>query len=235
MNEKQEKKFEYSFDLYQIAHGKLDYVMKQMAKDFWIRALDANGIYSKQEMKPAFDDACKGFESLAYGLTRMSEKLSKAVDAGIEKANADCIKGSSLFKPSTGYGVDKETKHSAPDWVIEMMKTGKPVKCNVQNNIYKSIENIVGYDIKNKLYIAENGLKWINAEPITEWKPQIGEAVFARYKGLEGKYITVIGRVYKIKDDWYHIKSVDDFNVFTVIAYIKPFNASSIGKKWEEI
>jgi len=84
-------------------------------------------------------------------------------------------------------------------------------------------------------YLGTNGW-WRFAEPITEWKPQIGDAVFARYKNKEDRYITVTGRVYKIRDDWwYHIKCVDDFNVLTGMEHIKPFNASKIGKPWGEI
>ena len=192
----------------------------------------------KQEMKPAFDDTCKAFESLAYGLTRMSEKLSKAIDAGIEKANDE-----KLCEELSMKDFKVTHKHSAPDWVIEMMKTGKPVKCIV-NGKYEDV--ITGYDIVSrnpykscKRWLSESlgreqqdETYYNTAKPITEWKPQIGDAVFANYQTrvfigtiIHNEYPFI---AWKVKEQSGRIYSYGK-------ADIKPFDASKIGKPWSEI
>jgi hypothetical protein len=126
--------------------------------------------------------------------------------------------------------------NAAPEWVIEMMRMGKAVRCNVgEGELPSPIEvDIIGYRIKEKArYRSTTGTWWEHAEPIPAWQPQDGEAVFV----LKGT-------------DWdVHVarfSHVDEYNMIRVImregnehgfsrSLVKPFDASKIGKPWSEI
>lgn len=70
---------------------------------------------------------------------------------------------------------------SAPEWVIDMMRTGNPVRCKVWDDISPGSETdvyVTGYDIKAvKPYCDEFETTWQHAEPIPAWKPKDGEQV----------------------------------------------------------
>jgi len=128
------------------------------------------------------------------------------------------------------------TESSAPAWVIYMMRTGKPVRCEVAND-EEELERkcyVTGYDIKAvDSFSDEYGTTWKYARPIPAWKPQDGEAVF-----FQCDTVGHVGRVIEniVNDGFYYgLRASDGEYLTRSIAGVKPFDASKIGKPWSEI
>jgi hypothetical protein len=118
----------------------------------------------------------------------------------------------------------------APDWVIEMMKTGEPVRCKCRADNQANYEELMvcGYDISpGAKYRTIGGRWWPHAEPLPKWQPKDGEAVlfgcsFMGKSTYAGVYFD--GVVY-----------FRDGNMAAADCTFIPFNASQAGKPWSEV
>jgi hypothetical protein len=119
---------------------------------------------------------------------------------------------------------------AAPEWVIEMMRTGKEVRCKVwdTNKSNKAEHLIIGYLTNYPLpYFCDQGTAWKHAEPISSWQPKDGDAVIYRTGiGNTASGIFKRGRIYSGEN------SYDAEN-----ARMLPFenNESKVGHTWSEI
>lgn len=171
---------------------------------------------------------------------KYSEKLNwkpkqyEIVLEGIERANEEEKKNIHCYGRDTFHS--RNNNHPAPDWVIEMMKTGKPVKCMVRTDIGDKEIDIVGYSVSpREKYIATNGAEYTYAEPVTEWKPKQGDVVFANiwHGGTEMKVHKVV--IQEINDTNVECFETTPMTVKVSRSSIKPFDASKIGNPWDEI
>jgi hypothetical protein len=128
--------------------------------------------------------------------------------------------------------VNDETT-AAPEWVIEMMRTGKAVRCRAWEDgglIFFRV--IVGFcfDVEYSFY-DDHGSTWKHAEPIPAWHPKDGEAVFYQCDSIAhiGKMVT------KESDGNYSIRIVNGDIAIRDPMAVKPFDASKIGQPWSEI
>ena len=128
-------------------------------------------------------------------------------------------------------GIGDTTVSAAPEWVIDMMRTGKPVRCKVwDDGMIERDHRIIGYRVVGeKPYIDNMSASWDHAEPISAWRPKDGEVVLYN----AGTDIAGIGTY--IKGRVYH--GNNSFDVVRSGARLKPFNGdeSKIGTSWSEI
>jgi len=118
-----------------------------------------------------------------------------------------------------------KTYPAAPEWVIEMMMTGKSVRCKCWDDCkgHASYEDITGYDLSsNYPFIGENQ-GWKHAEPTPEWDPKDGENVLWNNAGTSTLGYYEKGKVWN--DTVYR-------PVGTLL--LKPFSGdvADIGKPW---
>ena len=138
---------------------------------------------------------------------------------------------------ANGIGEDvkgKDDEAAAPQWVIDMMRTGKPVRCRVWDEDEKGGgESLVdGYCLCSGggeyRYEDTMGTPWKHAEPIPAWKPKDGESVLFCDDDNHGRAMAGFirnGILYArglMCADWEKREKV------------KPFDASKIGKPWSE-
>jgi len=129
----------------------------------------------------------------------------------------------------------KDETTAAPEWVIEMMRTGKAVRCKVwdTNESNKAEHLIIGYLTNYPLpYFCDQGTAWKHAEPIPAWRPQDGEAVLFRHRENVGcEWESSLGTFSKGKIYFGNHK------VTAMLLVFKEFDGdfSKIGKPWSEI
>jgi len=129
----------------------------------------------------------------------------------------------------------KDETIAAPEWVIEMMRTGRAVRCRAVNQTTNATMTINGYQLDSTypyLGYDDSGEydTWADVEPLPAWKPKDGEAVFA---GYGNGY--VVGRIERIVLDVAHVHDTNCRTFTYNIKDLKPFDASKIGKPWIEI
>lgn len=130
-------------------------------------------------------------------------------------------------------GISDTTESAAPAWVIDMMRTGKPVRCKVWDDDAGAGQHsaVDGYCLctggREYRYEDTDGTPWKHAEPIHAWKPKDGEAVLTRVfdKAEVGAFKD--GHIC-IRDTKHRIEEVG-------MDAIKPFNYSNVGRPWSEI
>jgi hypothetical protein len=134
--------------------------------------------------------------------------------------------------------------NGAPEWVIEIMRTGKSVRCKVWDGHIKygfGYAYITGYDINEfASFIGysdnenESGSydRWIHAVPILAWTPKEGEAVFC----FGDKTGITIEKVRMVADNLvWTINLKGEASRSWDYDRVKPFDASNIGKTWSDI
>ena len=133
---------------------------------------------------------------------------------------------------ANGIGEDvkgKDDEAAAPQWVIDMIRTGNPVRCKVWNGPEYTGDTtfIDGYRIGAQ-YPFLGVQRWQYAEPIPAWKPKDGESVLFCDDDNHGRAMAGFirnGILYArglMCADWEKREKV------------KPFDASKIGKPWSE-
>lgn len=91
MDKKQEEKLVRAKDEYFRKASEWHGVEYEAIEWAWQACLDANGIGETPEEKPSINDLAKTFETLAFAITDASNKITAAVNAGIERANAEVV------------------------------------------------------------------------------------------------------------------------------------------------
>ena len=134
-----------------------------------------------------------------------------------------CTKANGIGEDMKG----KDDESVAPQWVIDMIRTGKPVRCKVWDGIEEVDKKVfvTGYDVKDiHPFCDEYGTTWHHAEPIPAWKPKDGEAVLTPVVGrseigyIKGGFMLVRGMTIPIEQ-----------------AEMKPLDVDKLGDKWSEI
>lgn len=96
MDKKQEEKFRE-----RVATRAEDDIARYNAMRFaWISCLEANGIEEPREPTRSIGDLAKTFESLAFAITDASNKITAAVNAGIERANEEVVNAEAKWEPN---------------------------------------------------------------------------------------------------------------------------------------
>ena len=143
---------------------------------------------------------------------------------------------------ANGIGEDvkgKDDEAAAPQWVIDMMRTGKPVRCRVWDEDEKGGgESLVdGYCLCSGggeyRYEDTMGTPWKHAEPIPAWKPKEGEAVFV-VRG-EDTDVSVCRFSHIDEKGIWRVVTVKGQEQGFTDSLVKPFDASKIGKPWSEV
>jgi hypothetical protein len=133
---------------------------------------------------------------------------------------------------------DPMETNGAPEWVIEMFRTGKPIACRVCDANGKGKDAyIMGYTVGAFPYRDTSGTHWEHAEPIPAWTPKEGEAVFA----LDGRDRIHVGKITTTHplgwDEEYRYGVTCQDGEYSLWRFnnLKPFDASKIGKPWSEL
>jgi hypothetical protein len=160
-------------------------------------------------------------------------------DAGVHACEEESKCGC-MMKHEGPCESSKVNPSSAPEWVIEMMKTGKAVRCTIDG---KHSREITGYDIRSS-HPFKSCMRWYDsvrcqhhedetyyskAEPIPAWTPKVGDAVFVR---ASQDNIAVVSAIMSEKVNV--IRQNGDREGW-VKRSLKPFDASKIGLPWDEI
>lgn len=192
------------------------------------------------------------------GYSLGSKSYERIVWQACLEANGIGGDGRSMDTEQSSRIVDKDKEsnladsNGAPEWVIDIMRTGKPVRCYVQR--YSKDEGslaftrgrfkVTGYSIHKGFRAAgewwdeaipedkADTEKFKDKRPIPAWKPQDGEAVFVRQRDHVGAPWEIAygtfsdGKVYFGR----HCMSAG-------LLCLKPFDGdySKIGKPWSEI
>jgi len=120
---------------------------------------------------------------------------------------------------------------AAPEWVIDMMLRGKPVRCKVWDGENDDPQDvlIVGYVLSSCIYYDDQERSWKHAEPLPYWKPKEGEAVL--YCGPDERAVAGVYSAGPIFECVHH----SNMNGMARLSWMRPFDASKIGKPWSEI
>ena len=130
---------------------------------------------------------------------------------------------------ANGIGEDvkgKDDGSAAPQWVIDMIRTGKPVWCRVWDDEYEGEVRVIQGYILDAVYSYQDEfcVQWKYAEPIPAWKPKDGEAVLTRVMDhAEAGYV---------KGGYLYVRS---HRIPMEEAECKPFDESRLGWLWSEI
>lgn len=148
-------------------------------------------------------------------------------EAGLRDANG-IVEEPMRSMQSESYPKD----NSAPEWVIDMIRTGNPVQCKVWDDCkeHASYDDISGYDLSSNYPFKGENQEWKHAEPIHAWKPKDGEAVFIRTGRSDN-----IGQVISGDGETYKILRQDGTTERWALSSLKPFDASKISNPWSEI
>lgn len=135
---------------------------------------------------------------------------------------------------ANGIGEDpcEPSEHGAPEWVIKMIRAGKPVRCKVSNDegIPDDEVFITGYDIKSsRPYCDKNENTWKYAEPISAWKPKDGEAVLYNNTGI------ALPGVYWGGSIMHGVGSTTPMMNTPITQICIPYDESKRGNPWSEI
>lgn len=171
-------------------------------------------------------------DKLEYGYLFYSDKDLREGEKSVFRAGYEaCLESNGI-----GEETQEPSEHGAPEWVIDMIRSGKPVRCKVWDDDEKTSEiaMIDCYCMCNGggefRYSDVMGEPWKHAEPIPAWEPKDGEAVFARHGA---GYI--VGRVERVIMDVAHIHDTEGRTFTYNVHDLKPFDASKIGKPWSEL